>query len=189
MTTPYQPQYQLQSQVDLASFTPSSSSTSCLESALDDSILYYPSYAGALDFQTTELSFMNGFDQGLGFDNLPNIYQPSPRYPRLFWPKEAPHQELSLNRKYVLVNLKNYPRMMLSTSRDGMPPFVHSKRPSQDCSDDPSLPGPLARCAGIVAMWSVRTKHNSVHIWKAVRTEQERLLQEVRSSKPPSVNF
>ncbi|KAF3395140.1 hypothetical protein DPV78_008583 [Talaromyces pinophilus] len=121
---------------------------------------------------------MNEFDQGLGLDHLPNIYQPALQYPRLFWPKETPHRALSLNRKYVLGNLRNYPCMMLSASRDGMPPFVHSNYPSQDFSDHSSLPGPLARCAGIVAMWSVKTKYNSVHIWKGIRSEQERLLHE-----------
>lgn len=180
MTAPYQPQ----TWVDIASFTPSSSSASYLDSLIDESLLYYPSYAGGLDFQTADSSFMNEFDQGLGLNNFPNIYQPALRYPRLFWPKETPHRELSLNRKYVLGNLRNYPRMMLSASRDGMPPFVHSYHLSQDCCDDTPLPNPLARCAGIVAMWSVKTKYNSVHIWKAIRSEQERLLHEVFPTLP-----
>lgn len=179
MTSQCQLQYQSQRQVGIASFTPSSSSTSYLDSLIDESLLCYPSYAGGLDFQTTDSSFMGEFDQGLGLNNFPTIYQPALQYPRLFWPKETPHRALSLNRKYVLGNLRNYPRMMLSASRDGMPPFVHSSYPSQGFSDDSSLSGPLARCAGIVAMWSVKTKYNSVHIWKAIRSEQERLLHEV----------
>lgn len=181
MTGQCQPQYQSHRQVDIASFTPSSSSTSYLDSLIDASLLSYPSYAEDLNLQTADSSFMNDFDQGLGLKNFPNIYQPALRYPRLFWLKETPHQELSLNRKYILVNLKNYPLMMLSASRDGKPPFVHSSHPSQGFSDNSSLPGPLARCAGIVAMWSVKTKYNSMHIWTAIRSEQERLLQEVCS--------
>ncbi|EED21996.1 conserved hypothetical protein [Talaromyces stipitatus ATCC 10500] len=161
---------------NLPALTPSSSSTSCPELFIDDSLLCYPHYTEEFDFGTTRSLFTDDLDQRL--TGILNIYQPALRSPRLFWPKEAYPQELSLNRKYVLVNLRSYPRMMLSASRNGMPPFVHSYHLSYDCADNTSLPEPLARCAGIVAMWSVKSKHNSMHIWKAIRSEQERLLQE-----------
>lgn len=182
MTAPYQPQCQQQGEVNQAPFTPSSSISGCLDALIDESLLYCPYHTGSLSSQTSGSSSIEGFDQGLGLINLPNIYQPALLYPRLFLPKETSHRDLSLNRKYVLVNLRNYPGMMLSASRDCLPPFVHSGYPSQAFSDNSSLPGPLARCAGIVAMWSVKTKYNSMHIWKAIRSEQERLLHEVLPS-------
>jgi hypothetical protein len=111
--------------------------------------------------------------------------EPVLRAPRAFWPKRVRYQQLSLNRKYVICTLSTYPHIMLPGK--GMPPFIHPQCPVKRFGQDgrvaqTSLPGPLATCAGIIAMWSVKNKNNSVFIWRAIRTEQERLSEEVNST-------
>jgi hypothetical protein len=107
------------------------------------------------------------------------------RAPRAFVPKTMRHRQLSLNRKFVVVTLSAYPQMMLPGKR--MPPFIHSRCSVEESSHhglvaQVSLPTPLATCSGIIAMWSVKNKDNSGLIWRAIRTEQERISDEVDSS-------
>jgi hypothetical protein len=104
------------------------------------------------------------------------------RSPRAFEPKRVRHQQLFLNRKYVVVTLSSYPLMMLPGK--GMPPFIHPRCNIEESSQhervtQTSLPRPLATCSGSVAMWSVKNKDNSALIWRAIRTEQERMSEEV----------
>ncbi|OKL57466.1 hypothetical protein UA08_06932 [Talaromyces atroroseus] len=126
----------------------------------------------------TALSGSNNSSLDEGFNDLLNIYQPAPPVVRSFWPRKMPFRDLSLNRKYVLVNLSSYPRMMLPESKDSAPPFVHSQSLVKNLLDRKFESDSLARCAGIVAMWSVKNKDNSVYIWRAIRSEQERIFQQ-----------
>jgi hypothetical protein len=110
------------------------------------------------------------------------------RAPRAFDPKRVCHRQLSLNRKYVVVRLSAYPRMMLPGN--GMPPFIHPRCSVGDISSQGEvaqtfLPRPLATCSGIIAMWSVKNKDNCALIWKAIRTEQERISEEAGLSCTP----
>jgi hypothetical protein len=108
--------------------------------------------------------------------------EPTLRAPRAFWPKTVRYRQLSLNRKYVICALSAYPHMMLPSK--GMPPFIHPQCLAREFDQDEgvtrtSLPGPLATCAGIIAMWSVKNENNSLFIWRAIRAEQERISEEV----------
>jgi hypothetical protein len=107
------------------------------------------------------------------------------RPPRSFRPRKVQHRHLSLNRKYVICTLSAYPHMMLP-GKD-LPPFIHPRwQIKSDCEDgrvsQTSLPDPLAACSGIIAMWSVKNENNSGFIWKAIRSEQEKISEEVGSS-------
>jgi hypothetical protein len=108
--------------------------------------------------------------------------EPALRAPRAFWPKTVRYRQLSLNIKYVICTLSTYPHMMLPDK--GMPPFIHSQWLVREFDQDgrvtqTSLPGPLATCAGIIALWSVKNGNNSLFIWRAIRAEQERIAEEV----------
>jgi hypothetical protein len=106
--------------------------------------------------------------------------QTSVKSPRAFLPKTTGETQFSLNKKYVLCTLRSYPYMMLAGKI--LPPFIHPKSAtnnSDDPLDDSKLLGPLANCAAIVQMCSVKNKTNTVFIWKTIRMEQERLLAEV----------
>ncbi|KUJ12992.1 uncharacterized protein LY89DRAFT_197985 [Mollisia scopiformis] len=121
---------------------------------------------------------------GMDFSNLEACYNlalsPALRAPRAFKPKMVKHRQLSLNRKYVICTLRSYPQMLLPGK--GPPPFLHphcmEQEYDQSESAQTSLIDPLARCSGIVAMWSVKNKDNSSFIWRSIRMEQERLSEE-----------
>ena len=110
--------------------------------------------------------------------------EPVPRAPRAFTLKRVRYRQLSLNRKFVICTLSAYPHMMLPDK--AMPPFIHPRCLAHGSSQDgrvvQALPGPLATCAGIIALWSVKNKTNNVFIWRAIRAEQERLLEEADST-------
>lgn len=113
------------------------------------------------------------------------VTQPVLRAPRSFRPRQVRYRQLSLNRKFVICTLSAYPHMLLPGK--GMPPFIHPRCLIQGSDPDghvaQALPGPLATCAGIVALWSVKNRTNSVFVWRAIRAEQERLLEEVYSTQ------
>jgi hypothetical protein len=68
--------------------------------------------------------------------------------------------------------------MMLSDKDSS--PFIHHK-----CLTDNKKythkngPGPLLRCAAIVELWRIKTPNNASYLWKILRIEQERLMQEI----------
>lgn len=98
------------------------------------------------------------------FENQPVI-----QAPRAFKPRTVKCRQLSLNKRFVMCTLQSYPQMLLRDQKS--PPFLH---PRQE-----ELPGPLATCSGIVALWSVKNKNNSAFIWRSIQTEQVRLSEEV----------
>jgi hypothetical protein len=111
------------------------------------------------------------------------VHEPVPRAPRAFFPKRQRYRQLSLTRKYVICTLNTYPQMLLSSKE--LPPFVHTQL--QSSSTDVRLNvsrtssiDPWATCVGITAMWSVKNRHNTTFIWRSIRSEQERLYEEVR---------
>jgi hypothetical protein len=97
--------------------------------------------------------------------------QPFDRGTRAFWSKGVKWRQLSLVRKWVLNNLRPYPSMMLSMHNK--PPFVHHLSIAKESLE--SQPGPLSRCAGIMALWSTKNRNNKHYIWKIIRMEHERL--------------
>lgn len=99
----------------------------------------------------------------------PLVNQPILQAPRAFKPRTVRCRKLSLNKKFVMCTLQSYPQML--HPGQGPHPFLH---PGQK-----DLPGPLATCSGIVALWSVKNKNNSAFIWKSIHTEQVRLSEEV----------
>jgi hypothetical protein len=112
--------------------------------------------------------------------------QPTLRAPRAFTPRTVTYRRLSLNRKYVICTLKSYPQRLLQNKDP--PPFTHTQYlPSNSQHEarlQTSLIDPLATCSGIVAMWCVKNKNNSAFIWHSIRTEQERLFEQVGSLNP-----
>ncbi|KAG9231563.1 hypothetical protein BJ875DRAFT_113309 [Amylocarpus encephaloides] len=102
-----------------------------------------------------------------------------PRAPKLFGQRKRDNQ-LSLNKNYLLCSLRTYPHMMLPGK--SLPPFIHPTSmidmQREDRTTQKTLPGPLANCAAIVQMYSVKNNSNAVFIWKAVRMEQERISAE-----------
>jgi hypothetical protein len=120
----------------------------------------------------------------LDFSNVPLlVHSPVLRAPRAFVPKRQRHPKISLTRKYVICTMKAYPQMLLSGKE--LPPFVHPQLQSSSANvglttiRNPST-DPLATCVSITAMWSVKNKHNTAFIWRSIRSEQERLFEEVR---------
>jgi hypothetical protein len=113
--------------------------------------------------------FMNPFEQ-----------QIIPRAAKAFWPKGIKWRQLSLVRKFVLSTLKTFPSIMLL---DGaLPPFIHPMCMTEERLLPESLqPGPLSRCAGIMALWSTRNKNNKHYIWKIIRMEQERISEDTHT--------
>jgi hypothetical protein len=104
-----------------------------------------------------------------------------PQAPRGFWPKGVRWHQFSLVRKYVLSTLKTFPSLILSDRT--MTPFIHPTCMIQEMLLTENLqPGPLSRCAGIVALWSTKNKNNKQYIWKIIRMEQERLAEECSRS-------
>ena len=101
-----------------------------------------------------------------------------PKAPKLFGLHAVQSQRLSLNRDYVLCTLRSWPRMMLPGNSP--PPFIHPYLWTQDgrIAQD-SLPKPLANCAAIMQMCSVKNESNVAIIWRAIRMEHERLSLEV----------
>lgn len=125
-------------------------------------------------------SFVNLSDTEIGDDFL--FPQITLKAPKAFRPRKVRDNQFSLNKSYVLCTLRSYPSMMLPG--DTLPPFIHPQCLFDISGDDQvhhkSLPGPLATCAAIVQMFSVKNDGNAIFIWKAIRMEQERLLDEVR---------
>jgi hypothetical protein len=100
-----------------------------------------------------------------------------PRGTRAFGPKGLEGRQLSLVKKFVLSTLQTYPKMMLSDT--DMPPFIpHMWMAEENRHAENSQPGPLARCAGIVSLWSTKNRNNKQYLWKILRIEQERLSEE-----------
>ncbi|KAF2669837.1 hypothetical protein BT63DRAFT_423815 [Microthyrium microscopicum] len=125
-------------------------------------------------------------NSGFGTWNLeitkPFNQQLVPRAVKAFWPKGIKWRQLSLVRKYVLSSLKSYSNILLSDYK--MPPFIHPICMRREkVLPDISQPGILARCAGIMAIWSTRSKDNQHYIWKIIRMEQERLSAESNTFK------
>ncbi|MCJ1331273.1 hypothetical protein MMC10_007961 [Thelotrema lepadinum] len=61
---------------------------------------------------------------------------------------------------------------------DSPPPFIHPQLGTETARDGrtiyQSLPRPLASCAAIMQMCSVKNEGNVLFIWRAIRMEQER---------------
>jgi Fungal Zn(2)-Cys(6) binuclear cluster domain len=114
------------------------------------------------------------------------VAEPALRAPKSFFPKRVRNSRLRLNSTYVVSTLRAYPSLILPGS--SLPPFIHQHCIINTAGQDggvvyPSLPGPLSACSTIMTMWSVKNKSNSPVIWRAIRVEQERLSEEVRSTQ------
>ena len=103
--------------------------------------------------------------------------------PKLFGLHAVQSQRLSLNRDYVLCTLRSWPCMMLPGNSP--PPFIHPylwTKDGQIAKD--SLPKPLANCAAIMQMCSVKNESNAAIVWRHIRMEHERLSLEVCIIRP-----
>lgn len=101
-----------------------------------------------------------------------------PRAAKAFLPKRSKWDQFSMMTKFLLSTIRQYPGMMLNGTAP--PPFVHHLCfASTETNVNNLLPGPLLRCAGIVALWSTKNSTNGHYIWKIIRIEQRRLLAEV----------
>ena len=104
-----------------------------------------------------------------------------PKAPKLFGLYTVQPKRLSLSRNFVICTLHSYPRMMLPG--DSPPPFIHPQLGTETARDGrtiyQSLPRPLASCAAIMQMCSVKNEGNVLFIWRAIRMEQERFSLEV----------
>jgi hypothetical protein len=83
--------------------------------------------------------------------------------------------------QFITRILGSYPKMMLRRTR--LPPFIHPFSYQQSDTANPSLPEPLAICMSIAHMFAARTSESSKFLWRTIRTEQQRLTNEVRSSR------
>lgn len=138
---------------------------------MQDTDLLSSIYSDPLKFP----AFLPGLEifDNLSFDSL------SPNSLRAFQPRQVLNPQISLNRRFVICTLRSYPGMMLS--RIHPPPFIHPKclfTTGKHNEVEQYVPGSLATCSGIVSMFSVKNKENSVFIWRAVRMEQERIAAE-----------
>jgi len=120
-----------------------------------------------------------------------------PHPPKYFSPRPLPTPQLFLNRHYITSTLRSYPSLLLASPSNRstdqnphhyqypytLPPFIHPQCLINISGDDTiqhtSLPGPLANCAKIMAMWEVKTAANTNIIWNRIRAEQRKLFSEV----------
>ncbi len=135
---------------------------------------------------STDTPLFNGQPRStspLSFDAMNSLnVEIIPRPSTAFQPRKIRSHRSSLNRHYVVCALRSYPFLILQ-NKISTPPFIHPQTFELN-GDDPTkyktLPEPLAVCSGIMHMWSVKNKYNSVFIWNAIRTEQAKLSAEVR---------
>ncbi|KAF8860589.1 hypothetical protein BDZ45DRAFT_724519 [Acephala macrosclerotiorum] len=85
----------------------------------------------------------------------------------------------SLNKSYLLCKLRFYPNMMLSGDP---PPFIHRNYGyGIDAPAQAAKPAPLKNCANIILWYSKKDNDNIKFIWRTVKAETERLLEEHES--------
>jgi len=153
-----------------------------LENTFPPSPIQYPRNSPKVsNFQHHNPPFPNPFDNF----NTPSIFtQPSLKAPKAFWQRSIGASQYSLNINYVLATLRSYPSKFIPGK--SLPPFIHPKYKDDICKDDrmprEPFPRPLATCAAILQMCTVKNKNNTLFIWQGIRMEQERLSEEVRFS-------
>lgn len=104
--------------------------------------------------------------------------QLSLRSVKAFTPRGTTWGPLSLLGKYMSQTIRRYPYMMLSDKNST--PFIHREclRHSKQ-STHKNEPGPLLRCAAIVELWRSKNSNNAPYLWKILKIEQERLMQDI----------
>ncbi|KUJ14516.1 uncharacterized protein LY89DRAFT_736549 [Mollisia scopiformis] len=105
-----------------------------------------------------------------------------PRVPTAFSAREIEHNQLSLNRRYVLCTLKSYPYMLLPGRN--LPPFIHPyhayglKDSDNNSQVRKYTQPPIQNCAMIIRWHSADDKNNTVYIWKTISLELEKFSKE-----------
>ena len=105
----------------------------------------------------------------------------------LFRPKKTSTTRSLLSARFLLGMLGSYPKMLLGDNT--LPPFIRLPCSVPEISglfnpkDSPEnrLPESLANCASIVQMFLTKTPANSAFVWRTLRSEQQRLYDEVRT--------
>lgn len=114
---------------------------------------------------------------GVSFDQI------HAKAPRAFFARQFKSQEFSLTREYLRSTLSSFPYMILPGKT--LPEFIHPQSVVGTFEGDgtihKSVRGPLANCLAIMQMCSIKNRGNAAFIWRAIRMEQERLLEEVRA--------
>ena len=101
--------------------------------------------------------------------------------PSLFERRRFSEPELELTGDLALHILRSYPHMM--ANQDSVPPFIHPKY--QDLfGSDTTRPSPLFAALKLAKMLLHGKRMNKNLIWGLIRTEQERLFQEVHAETP-----
>ncbi|KAG9231599.1 hypothetical protein BJ875DRAFT_469031 [Amylocarpus encephaloides] len=89
--------------------------------------------------------------------------------------RKLPSVVSSANGQFILQTLRTYPRMMLRENNS--PPFVHANCRKAICETE-SRESPLTRCINLIRMFYARTQHTAPLVWRAIRSEQDRLFHQ-----------
>jgi hypothetical protein len=101
--------------------------------------------------------------------------------PSLFGRREFSEPELELTGDLALHMLRSYPYLM--ANQGSVPPFIHPKY-QYLFKNDTARPSPLYAALRLARMRLHGQPRNKTLIWKLIRIEQERLLNEVRTDTP-----
>lgn len=80
------------------------------------------------------------------------------------------------NATLILQALRSYPQLMLR--RDTFPPFIHPRNHNA-LSENSGLPEPIENCIGIAQIFASRTTETAKFVWRTIRTEQKRIMDEI----------
>lgn len=81
------------------------------------------------------------------------------------------------NANHIIRALRTYPQRMLR--RETFPPFIHQHWPKDSNGFVVDAAEPITNCMTIAQIFASRTLENTAFIWRTIRAEQQRLVDEV----------
>jgi hypothetical protein len=91
--------------------------------------------------------------------------------------RKMPNPVAQNNANYIIRTLRTFPQRMLR--RATFPPFIHQPWPKDSNGFNIDAPEPMANCMSIAQIFASRTPENNAFVWRTIRAEQQRLVDEV----------
>ncbi|KAH8810575.1 hypothetical protein F5884DRAFT_779666 [Xylogone sp. PMI_703] len=91
--------------------------------------------------------------------------------------RKMPNSVSQNNANYIIRVLRTYPQKMLR--RETFPPFIHQHWPKDPNGFILDTAEPIANCMTIAQIFSSRTPENTAFVWRTIRAEQQRLVDEM----------
>ena len=92
--------------------------------------------------------------------------------------RQMPNPVAQNNANYIIRTLRTFPQRMLR--RATFPPFIHQPWPTDSNGFIIDGPEPIANCMSIAQIFASRTPESTAFVWRTIRAEQQRLVDEVR---------